>query len=36
MKTDRARRQLKWRPRHAARNTLEGMVKAQREGLFVR
>jgi UDP-glucose 4-epimerase len=36
MKTDRARGQLKWRPRHTARDTLEGMVKAQREGLFVR
>jgi UDP-glucose 4-epimerase len=36
MKTDRARSQLKWRPRHTSRNTLEGMVKAHREGLFVR
>jgi UDP-glucose 4-epimerase len=36
MKTDRARTQLKWRPKHTSRRTLEGMVKAQREGLFVR
>jgi UDP-glucose 4-epimerase len=34
MKTDRARRLLKWRPRHTSRRTLEGMVKAHREGLF--
>jgi UDP-glucose 4-epimerase len=36
MKTDRARRLLKWRPRHTGRRTLEGMVKAHRERLFVR
>jgi UDP-glucose 4-epimerase len=36
MKTDRARRLLKWRPRHTSRATLEGMVKAHREGLFAR
>jgi UDP-glucose 4-epimerase len=36
MKTDRARRLLKWRPQHTSRRTLEGMVKAHREGLFVR
>ncbi|MGH2802657.1 MAG: epimerase, partial [Thermoleophilaceae bacterium] len=36
MKTDRARTLLKWRPQHTSRNTLEGMVKAHREGLFVR
>src|SRR5215218_3585711 len=36
MKTDRARRLLKWRPQHTSRNTLEGMVKAHREGLFAR
>jgi UDP-glucose 4-epimerase len=36
MKTDRARRLLKWRPQHTARRTLDGMVKAHREGLFVR
>ena len=36
MKTDRARKLLKWRPGHTARRTLDGMVKAQREGLFVR
>jgi UDP-glucose 4-epimerase len=36
MKTDRARTLLKWRPEHTARNTLDGMVKAHREGLFVR
>jgi hypothetical protein len=36
MKTDRARTLLKWRPRHTGRHTLEGMVKAQRERLFVR
>jgi UDP-glucose 4-epimerase len=31
MKTDRARKLLKWRPQHTARKTLEDMVKAQRE-----
>jgi UDP-glucose 4-epimerase len=36
MKTDRARRLLKWRPEHTARHTLEGMVKAYRDGLFAR
>jgi UDP-glucose 4-epimerase len=36
MKTDRARQLLKWRPKHTSRDTLEGMVKAQREGLFAR
>ena len=36
MKTDRARQVLKWRPRHTSRRTLEGMVKAHRERLFVR
>jgi UDP-glucose 4-epimerase len=36
MKTDRARNLLKWRPKHTSRRTLDGMVKAQREGLFVR
>src|ERR687894_1043510 len=36
MKTDRARKLLRWRPRHTGRRTLEGMVKAHRERLFVR
>jgi UDP-glucose 4-epimerase len=36
MKTDRARRLLKWRPQHTSRRTLDGMVKAHREGLFAR
>jgi UDP-glucose 4-epimerase len=36
MKTDRARTLLKWRPQHTSRHTLDGMVKAHREGLFVR
>ena len=36
MQTDRARKLLKWRPRHTSRNTLQGMVKAHREGLFAR
>jgi nucleoside-diphosphate-sugar epimerase len=31
MKTDRAKRQLKWKPQHTARKTLEEMVRAQRE-----
>jgi UDP-glucose 4-epimerase len=31
MKTDRAKAQLKWRPQHTARRTLEAMVRAQRE-----
>jgi UDP-glucose 4-epimerase len=31
MKTDRARRLLKWRPQHTARRTLSEMVGAQRE-----
>jgi UDP-glucose 4-epimerase len=36
MKTDRARKLLRWRPQHTSRRTLEGMVKAHREGIFVR
>ena len=36
MKTDRARRLLRWRPQHTSRRTLEGMVRAHREGLFAR
>jgi UDP-glucose 4-epimerase len=36
MKTDRARKLLKWRPQHSSRRTLDGMVKAHREGLFAR
>jgi UDP-glucose 4-epimerase len=36
MKTDRARRLLKWRPKHSSRRTLDTMVKAHREGLFAR
>jgi UDP-glucose 4-epimerase len=36
MKTDRARKLLKWRPQHTSRRTLDGMVKAHREGLFAR
>jgi UDP-glucose 4-epimerase len=31
MKTDRAKRLLKWKPQHTARRTLEEMVRAQRE-----
>jgi UDP-glucose 4-epimerase len=31
LKTDRAKRLLKWRPQHTARRTLEAMVRAQRE-----
>jgi nucleoside-diphosphate-sugar epimerase len=31
MKTDRAKRLLKWRPQHTARRTLEAMVRAQRD-----
>jgi nucleoside-diphosphate-sugar epimerase len=31
MKTDRAKRLLKWRPQHTARRTLDEMVRAQRE-----
>ena len=31
MKTDRARRLLRWRPQHTARRTLSDMVRAQRE-----
>jgi len=31
MKTDRAKTQLKWRPQHTARRTMEAMVRAQRE-----
>jgi UDP-glucose 4-epimerase len=30
MKTDRAKSQLKWRPQHSARKTLEEMCRAQR------
>ena len=35
MKTDRAKTQLKWRPQHTARRTLEEMVRAQREEQLV-
>ena len=35
MKTDRARRLLKWRPQHTARRTLEEMCKAHREEALV-
>jgi UDP-glucose 4-epimerase len=31
MKTDRARKLLKWKPEHTARNTLEEMCRAQRD-----
>jgi nucleoside-diphosphate-sugar epimerase len=31
MKTDRAKRLLKWRPEHTARRTLEAMVRAHRD-----
>jgi len=31
MKTDRARKLLKWRPQHSARRTLDEMCRAQRE-----
>ncbi len=34
MKTDRARKLLKWRPRHTARETLEATVMGYRESLF--
>jgi hypothetical protein len=33
MKTERARRLLKWRPQHTARRTLEDMVTAHRSEL---
>jgi UDP-glucose 4-epimerase len=33
MKTDRARRLLKWRPQHTARRTLDEMVRAHREAI---
>ncbi len=33
MKTDRARRLLKWRPQHTAHRTLDEMVRAQREAV---
>ena len=35
MKTDRAKTQLKWRPQHSARKTLEEMCKAQRDADLV-
>jgi UDP-glucose 4-epimerase len=34
MKTDRARKLLKWRPQHTARQTLDEMVTAQREEML--
>jgi UDP-glucose 4-epimerase len=34
MKTDRAKRMLKWRPQHTARRTLEAMVRAQQENVL--
>jgi UDP-glucose 4-epimerase len=36
MKTERARKLLRWRPQHTARRTLEAMVNRYREGLFAR
>jgi UDP-glucose 4-epimerase len=36
MKTDRARKLLKWRPEHNARATLEAMVRSHRESLHAR
>jgi UDP-glucose 4-epimerase len=36
MKVERARRLLRWRPQHSARQTLDAMVKAHRAGLLVR
>ena len=30
MKTDRAKKQLRWRPKHTARATLKEMAEAQR------
>jgi UDP-glucose 4-epimerase len=36
MKTDRARKLLKWRPQYNARRALEAMVSRYREGLFAR
>jgi UDP-glucose 4-epimerase len=36
MKTERARKLLRWRPTHTARRTLEAMVTPYREGLFAR
>lgn len=35
MKTDRAKTQLKWRPQHTARRTLDEMVRAQREQVLM-
>ncbi|MEA2332926.1 MAG: UDP-glucose 4-epimerase [Thermoleophilaceae bacterium] len=34
MKTDRARKQLKWRPQHTARRTLDAMVRSHRAELL--
>jgi nucleoside-diphosphate-sugar epimerase len=36
MKTDRARRLLKWRPQHTSRKTLDAMVRAHRADLHAR
>jgi nucleoside-diphosphate-sugar epimerase len=36
MKTERARKLLRWRPHHTSRRTLQAMVKAHREELRVR
>jgi UDP-glucose 4-epimerase len=36
MKTDRARKLLKWRPQHTSRKTLQAMVAAHREELAAR
>jgi UDP-glucose 4-epimerase len=36
MKTERARRLLRWRPKHSSRATLESVVRGYREGLFAR
>src|SRR5215204_2610260 len=36
MKTERARKLLRWRPQHTSRHTLQAMVKAHREDLRAR
>jgi nucleoside-diphosphate-sugar epimerase len=36
MRTDRARRLLKWRPQYTSRRTLEATVRAHKESLFAR
>ena len=36
MKTDRARKLLRWRPQHTSQSTLDAVVEGYRRSLFAR